>query len=148
MSIVAVGIDPGKNGGIAWQYPSGDQLVVVHRKIPETERDIAETFEEVSSLGKAFAYLERVSSSPGMGVVSAFSFGRGYGFLRGCLICWNIPFAEVVPAKWQKELGCLTKGDKNVSKSRAQQLFPTVGKITHATADALLLSEYCRRTHK
>jgi hypothetical protein len=39
---------------------------------------------------------------------------------------------------------CLTKGDKNVSKARAQELFPAL-KITHATADALLIAEYGRR---
>lgn len=41
-------------------------------------------------------------------------------------------------------MGCLTKGDKNISKARAQQLFPTA-KITHATADALLLAEWRRK---
>ena len=33
--------------------------------------------------------------------------------------------------------------DKNVTKNRAQQLWPTI-KVTHAIADALLLGEYCR----
>jgi hypothetical protein len=37
-----------------------------------------------------------------------------------------------------------TKGDKNVSKRRAQELFPQL-KVTHATADALLIAEYGRR---
>ena len=38
----------------------------------------------------------------------------------------------------------LSKGDKNVTKSRAQELFPEL-KITHAIADALLIAEYGRR---
>jgi hypothetical protein len=38
----------------------------------------------------------------------------------------------------------MTKGDKNVSKRKAQELFPQL-KITHATADALLLAEFGRR---
>jgi hypothetical protein len=42
-------------------------------------------------------------------------------------------------------MGCLTKGDKNVSKSRAQELFPSI-KVTHAIADALLIAEHNRRT--
>jgi hypothetical protein len=41
-------------------------------------------------------------------------------------------------------MSCLTKGDKNVTKSRAQELFPEV-KVTHAIADALLIAEYGRR---
>jgi hypothetical protein len=42
-------------------------------------------------------------------------------------------------------MGCLTGGDKNVSKNRALELFPEVDevkKITHATADALLIGKY------
>jgi hypothetical protein len=41
-------------------------------------------------------------------------------------------------------MGCLTKGDKNVSKKRAQELFPSI-KCTHATSDALLIAEYGNR---
>jgi len=148
MSVVFIGIDPGKHGGVAWQFATAAGQSLHHEKIPETEKDLFELFEHVASFGSGVAMIEKVSSSPGMGVVSAFSFGRGYGFLRGCLVCQKLPFVEVLPAKWQKDLGCLTRGDKNVSKSRAQQLFPHVGKITHATADALLISEYCRRNYK
>jgi hypothetical protein len=53
----------------------------------------------------------------------------------------QIPFERVRPAAWQKALGCLTGGDKNVSKRRAQELFPQL-KVTHATADALLIAYY------
>ncbi len=52
-------------------------------------------------------------------------------------------FAHAGAVRWQKEMGCLTKGDKNVTKRRAQELFPTL-KITHAIADALLIAEYGR----
>jgi len=41
-------------------------------------------------------------------------------------------------------MGCMTKGDKNVSKRKAQELFPSM-KVTHASADALLIAEYGRR---
>jgi hypothetical protein len=44
-------------------------------------------------------------------------------------------------------MGCLTRGDKNVSKAKAQQLFPTM-KITHAVADALLLAAYAQRLYQ
>lgn len=44
-------------------------------------------------------------------------------------------------------MGCLTNGDKNITKQRAQQLFPSA-KVTHKIADALLLAEYCRRVHR
>jgi hypothetical protein len=79
-----------------------------------------------------------------MGVVSAFTFGRGYGGLLMALTALEIPFVDVSPQKWQGAIGCMTKGDKNVSKAKAQAMFPTI-KITHAIADALLIAEWCRR---
>ena len=41
-------------------------------------------------------------------------------------------------------MDCLTGGDKNVTKRKAQSLFPWV-KVTHAIADSMLLAEYCRQ---
>lgn len=144
MSIV-IGIDPGASGAICAIYPNGRSCDFV--KLSETEADIANQlfmYSEYNELDDGFAYIERVHSSPQMGVTSAFSFGKSYGFLRGLLIALKIPFEEVTPQKWQKAMGCMTKGDKNVSKARAQQLFPQV-KVTHAIADALLIAEYGRR---
>lgn len=143
-----IGIDPGKGGGIARVARGGDALEV--GPMPETDRDVFEILDGMRTKAgwphvHCFAVVERVSASPQMGVVSAFTFGRGYGALLMALAASGIPFELVSPVKWQTALGCRTKGDKNVSKRTAQQLFPTV-KVTHAIADALLLAEYGRRT--
>ena len=135
-----VGIDPGKSGGISIIDEHPNNLFAY--KMPDTEQDIASIFKDISYEGESFAYIEKVSSMPGQGVRSMFSFGQNYGFLRACLHSYQIPFDEVLPAKWQKALGCLTKGDKNVTKSKAQQLFPTI-KVTHAIADSMLIAQYC-----
>lgn len=132
------GIDPGINGGIA--ISSGDNMYAY--KMPETEKDICEL---ILTYPLKAIFLESVHSMPGQGVASSFKFGRGYGFLRGIITALEIPLHDVSPQKWQKFIGCLTKGDKNVSKQKAQQLFPKL-KITHATADAILIAEYGRRT--
>lgn len=145
--MIAIGIDPGKGGGIAVLFDSG---VACGYPMPTTERDVCDIlseFDETIRAQPVAARIERVASSPQMGVVSAFTFGRGYGGLLMALTALRIPFEEVLPRTWQKELGCLTGGDKNVSKRRAQQLFPQL-KVTHAIADALLIAEFCRRTHK
>lgn len=136
--MVVIGIDPGQSGGIVlltsdWILP---------HKMPETERDIVDLMEETKP--PRFAFIELVHSMPRQGVASSFKFGRGYGFLRGVLSALSIPFEDVTPQKWQKELRCLTKGDKNVSRSAAQRLWPEI-KWTHATADAALIAEYGRR---
>lgn len=142
---ITIGIDPGANGGIAWIDYNGKACV---EKIPETLQDLWELLCDITSYPKSSidgrsykAYIEQVASSPQMGVVSAFSFGRGYGNLEMALTAAGIPFERVRPQVWQKALGCMTKGDKNVSKSKAQELFPD-RKVTHATADALLIAYY------
>jgi hypothetical protein len=56
----------------------------------------------------------------------------------------GIPFERVRPQVWQKAMSCMTGGDKNVSKRKAQELFPAI-KCTHATSDALLIAEFGRR---
>ena len=133
-----IGVDPGLSGSIAVLDEVGNVVRVV--KNSGTERD---TFEALPGPESARAVIERVHSMPKQGVASSFKFGQSYGFLRGCLIAAGIRFAEVSPQKWQAVMNCRTHGDKNISKARAQQLFPKE-KITHATADALLLAEYCR----
>lgn len=139
--MIFMGIDPGKSGGIARIHGDG----VFWCKLDATEGDIIGWL-RTYDLDGCYAVIERVSSSPQMGVTSAFTFGRSYGFLRGCLAALSIPYVEVTPAKWQRAMGCLSGGDKNVTKQKAQQLYPDV-KITHANADALLLATYCRQKH-
>ncbi len=136
-----LGIDPGANGA-AVLIGQGEPIVC--RFNSATEFDVADW---IGHCYVKFAIIEYVASSPQMGVVSAFKFGKSYGFLRGLLLANKIPFEEATPKKWQGAMGCLSKGDKNVTKARAQQLFPQI-KITHGNADGLLLAEYCRRTRE
>jgi len=70
---------------------------------------------------------------------------RSFGFCQGMLVAARIRFELARPQKWQTALDCRTGGDKNISKARAQALFPGV-KVIHANADALLLAEFARRT--
>lgn len=137
-----IGIDPGVSGGIAFIPESEEPWVI---KMPETDADLREAF-QIGIDYQPFAMLERVHSMPGQGVASSFTFGEGYGKLQMVLTCCGIPYDRVTPQKWQKFMDCMTKGNKNVSKARAQSLFPNI-KVTHAIADALLIAEYLRRTH-
>jgi len=143
MSRITIGVDPGANGAIAWIDERGKSCV---EKMPDTLQDLWELIISISlnagtgGLGVR-AYLEAVSSSPQMGVVSSFSFGRGYGNLEMALTAAGIPFERVRPQVWQKAMGCMTKGNKNISKAKAQELFPDK-KVIHATADALLIALY------
>lgn len=145
-----IGIDPGQSGGIAF-IPDNNPAKAWAMKMPET---LADLWYELSKHEPRWAgvdgftvhaCLERVHSMPGQGVASSFKFGQGFGHLEMALTASLIPFTYVTPQKWQKELGCLTGGNKSITKARAQQLFPHL-KITHAIADSLLIAEYARRT--
>ena len=138
-----IGIDPGIKGGLAILCEGAEPFAV---KMPATERDIYECLLSLTNWKdtEAVAVIEKVNAVKGNGVVSMITFGMGYGGLRMALIALGIPFREVTPQTWQKALGCSTGGNKNVSKAKAQQLFPSL-KITHAIADSLLIAEWLRR---
>ena len=135
-----LGVDPGQSGGFAIITPGHDPYVV---KMPETEKDIWDALAafRIWHDSPVICALEAVHSMPGQGVASSFKFGKGYGGLRMALIGLGIPFRDVRPQAWQKALGCLSGGDKRVTRSMAQQLFPSI-KVTHAIADALLIAKW------
>ena len=138
---VWLGVDPGKSGALSAIHENGEIEYILCK---QTERDLWDWLKGQTDGKDAFALLEKVGARPGQGVSSMFKFGTSYGFLRGILIACTIPFEEVTPATWQRALRCLTKGDKNVTKSKAQELFPAI-KVTHGNADALLIAEHCKR---
>ena len=149
--IILIGIDPGKNGALAalrsgeivGEDPLGGRLVCTWNFKDLTEQDIWKLFEPFSKCS-CRALIEKVHSFPAQGVRSMFSFGQIYGSLRMALIAARIPFEEVSPMKWQKTLECQSKGDKNITKAKAQQIYPDL-KVTHANADALLIATYLLR---
>ena len=145
-----IGIDPGKHGGISVLSLDGGVIDVV--KMPCTAVDLYEYLSRYSD--DSFCVLERVGGMPGNGGSAMFNFGKGFGHLEMALLSLRIPFDEVTPNKWEKhyQLGSSGKFSKrewkNRLKSKAQQLFPGLGKkVTLDTCDALLLAEYCRRIY-
>src|SRR5262245_61509065 len=118
-----IGADPGQAGGIAVIYSSSK---VVAWPMPSTERDLCDLLREIGSNQdfRFIAAVEQVHSMPRQGVASSFKFGMNYGGLRMAFVALGFPLRAVTPQAWQKEMGCLTKGDKLVSLRRAQELFP------------------------
>ena len=141
--MIFLGIDPGRSGAIVALFPSGEIQFV---KNDSTEQEVSDWLADISS-DELRAVIEQVHSMPKQGVASSFKFGMSYGFLRGLLTAHKIPFESVTPSKWQGALGCRSGGKKNVTKQKAGELFPHV-RWTHATADAVLLAEYARRTQR
>lgn len=135
-----MGIDPGQSG--AYVIIDADGGVVDWRKGSETCRDRKDMISAYPEI--RYAVLEKVHSMPKQGVASSFKFGASFGEAVAILETLDIRHELATPQKWQKEMGCMSRGDKNVTKHAAQRFFPGE-KITHANADALLLAEYARR---
>jgi crossover junction endodeoxyribonuclease RuvC len=140
--LVFLGVDPGKSGSIACVAVDGAVLSVIRNT--ETLHDQYHWLIDGTQVKIAWAAIEKVGSMPGQGVSSTFKFGRSFGQLEGLLVGAGIPFEFVRPQAWQKDMGCRSKGDKNITKAAAQRLWPK-RRIVHAEADALLLAEWARR---
>ena len=146
-----LGVDPGKSGAICSIDHFGNPEVIT--RADATYRDMWKSLSALSEDNKCKSYIELVHAMPNQGVASTFKFGESYGVLLGLLTAAEVPFERVRPSVWCKELG-LKKASgesksewKNRHKVLAQELFPGI-KVTHATADALLIAEYCRRKNK
>lgn len=151
-------IDVGKGGGLAWQFEGA----TLCEKMPGSESGVLELLSDLKTLHQhgvgdprqpPVAYVERVSGFIGNAHPGSrmFNFGEGYGFLKGVLQCAGWRLILVRPQEWQKELGLMNRDKlpknkwKNKLKDEAKRLYPDQ-KPTLATADALLLLEYARRT--
>lgn len=151
-----VGVDPGASGALAVVNFDGASRGWIAGDA--TDRDLLDFLREHAALagdGAIQAVLEEVGAKPriapggarvSMGAKSAFTFGASYGRLGMALVAAGIPFERVLPVKWQTAMRCRTKGDKRVSKARAQELLPGE-RITHRNADAYLLAMYARQIH-
>lgn len=153
-------LDPGsKSGAIA--VIDDDRRLVDLVKMPDTDYDIAEEIREWADRVQ-MCLIESVGAFPGQGVTSSFHFGENYGFLRGVLVGYRIPFEVIAPRRWQTLLGvpAIPKRERAATGKRgslerkkstrrwAQRLFPELAdKISLQTADALLLAECARRIY-
>ena len=150
--MIFIGIDPGKDGGMA--VLGGSAIPYTFSFTKKTPADIWFEIACCETMKDKFCVIERVSARPAknkegktvQGISSTFKFGYNAGMLEGFLVAACIPYEFVIPAKWQRYMGCLTGGDKKITYKKAQQLFP-LNKITHSVADALLIAEYCKRKY-
>lgn len=140
--MIWVGVDPGRSGAISFvpDLPAARPWCL---SLSGSLQELSEGVRQAQTLGPLSAALEAVHSSPQMGVKSAFTFGQSYGHCEALLAILEIPFVRVSPQKWQRDMDCLTGGDKNVTKSLAAGLFPSL-KVTHRNADSLILALWAK----
>lgn len=155
---VFVGIDPGLMGAVACL--DGDGCIICVHDTPiftvqknkgirhELNRNAMVGLLSHLPKGDVCVAIERVNSMPGQGVASSFTFGMGFGVWLGIVAALNFTLDLVHPVRWKKVMMDGMGKEKDASRLRAQELFPSVDlslKKHHGRADALLLAEYRRR---
>ena len=143
--MIYIGVDPGKNGGIA--IIDNDGAVA----FSFSEERLLIELDSIAKEYECICYLEHVHAMPKQGVSSTFNFGMNFGFIQGVLKAYGIPYELVTPQKWKKEFSCTS--DKNTSIEVCKRLFPGVNlkatdrckKDHDGIAEALLIAEYGRR---
>ena len=123
-----VGIDPGKSGAIAIIDDFRAHIV-----------DVIDLDGQHSTMLRAIPsnttiFIERVASSPRMGVSSAFSFGETFGLLQGIALSKQCAVRYAMPRKWKSFFNL--SSDKDASREKARQLFPEQAHLFKRKKDA------------
>lgn len=149
---VYLGIDPGKAGGMV-MLTIGGNFVGGLSFGNSTDHQIGDWVREnhgrirIAALEKVGGFIQG-NPAPGSAM---FNFGQSYGFIRGLLVAFGIPFLEPRPQVWQKRLAIPPKKDKTaaqhkkVLQGKAHERWPgSASKITQALSDAVLIAEWLR----
>lgn len=151
-----LGIDPGKNGGIALIWHDGE---IELWPMPSTELDTWYVFNVLPCTSQTIAVIEWIHPAiQGIGKSQMSKLYGNYTSLRMALIAVRVPFEDVKPLEWQRGLGISSRKKtestiqwKDRLRAKAQQLFPKleIWKQTKTeqrqVCDALLIAEYLRR---
>ena len=159
MNISAViGIDPGRNGGIAIFVPGQNPKVV---KMPKDITELRDFFAYYKDNFKPIVFLEKLSVRPDDVIVQGDRAAMGklyrvqkmmanFEHLKALIETAGIPYVLVHPASWQTKLKLRVRGvheEKADRKRRyretAAKLYPGIN-VTLWNADALLLMHFGR----
>jgi crossover junction endodeoxyribonuclease RuvC len=154
--VIVISADPGLKGAIA-ALKDGKQIVWL-QDMPTKElsngkrmicaRQLTETLKQIMSEHPHEDFtciIEKVSSRPGEGVVSAFTFGRGFGILEACIIARGLPLDMVPPQTWKASMRLTS--DKDDVRIKMIKQFPQLQpmlkrKMDDGRAEAIAIALY------
>lgn len=123
-----IGIDPGLEGGITiihmGELPIMHRMPVIDGIDEKAVREILadallEARRKTLTETPIMAHIEKVSAMPKQGVCSMFTFGAGWGIVRGIMCGLEIPYQLITPQTWQKVI--LAGLDRRDTKAAAYQ---------------------------
>jgi crossover junction endodeoxyribonuclease RuvC len=152
-----VGIDPGQDGAIA--VLNGQDSYAIKTPTIEfkgkTRYHAPEMVRVLRSIkGTSLVILEKVTSNPKYGhVMSAFTFGIGFGMWLGILAALELPHQLITPQLWKKTVLAGTAKDKQAAIEFALRRYPQISLLAtprskkphDGIADAICLAEYGRQ---
>jgi crossover junction endodeoxyribonuclease RuvC len=154
-NMICIGVDIGLHGGLAALTPDGLDLQVM----PVVAVGQKHQYDEQALVGwltsyavqRAHIFIEAVHAMPGQGVTSMFTFGAGFGLLRGVCAGLGLSYELVRPQEWQRSmLAGQPQGSEYLVASR---LWPNAdwraserARTPHdGLVDAALIAEFGRR---
>ena len=150
MADVYMGIDPGKTGGVA--FISGGELHTFPMPILAGEVDAGRLASLIHEYRPTRAAVEKAQAMPKQGVTGVFSYGTGYGMIRGVLGALQVPYVLVGPRTWKAKVLYGTKKDKDAAIQYVSCRYPATSllrtercsKPHDGMADAACIAEHCR----
>ncbi len=146
-----IGIDPGKNGGIAvWRHNHKAEAI----KMPGDLMELREWFDYMKSICRPLVFVEKVqlrpddiTDNPG----KAFRVQKmlsEFEKLKTIIAMCEVPFVLVHPQKWQNELKLRVKGEEKPERKKryrkaAGDYYPDI-KATLWNADAIMIMHFGR----
>jgi len=137
-----IAIDPGIQGGIAWEVMGKFYCITM----PKTMTEQIDKIKEIWGANRhTYILVEKVGTyRPGNSGPTAVKFARHCGNLEGALYGLKIPTLQVTPSKWMSKIGTWSKDKperKRQIKDEMQRRYPYL-KVTLRTSDALGMLTY------
>ncbi|MBA2480444.1 MAG: Holliday junction endonuclease [Planctomycetes bacterium] len=152
---IIIGCDPGLDGGLAAIASDGLETLVMPvipvGKKRQIDEDVLTSWLRRQAVARALVLIEDVHARPGQGVVSMFTFGTGWGLVRGICRGLGLSYELVRPQEWQRAL--LIGQPVGSEYAVASRLWPGAEwrhsdrseKPHSGLVDAALIAEYGRR---
>lgn len=147
-----IGVDPGNSGALAAIDPIMGRLAILDMPVRtfgatanRREVNAASVAQWFNRHPPSVVYLEEVWGLKGDGGVNGFTFGDGYGVIRGVAAGLECDLVKVRATIWKARMK--VNSDKDWSRERASQLFPSAAeffqrKKDDGRAEAALIAFY------